>query len=137
MKKHFFLLIMISILGISQSFSQTSKVIGITSKYQKQDTINIQGDTLYDLLVTVHLVDTLNISKVIVQLGNSYGGSNVLNGEFNWYNDSFSTPSNIVFDRKFGMISFTVKNVVPSVLFYKANTENFQSVRGTPYIRQH
>ena len=136
MKKSIILFTTIILLGI-QSFGQTSKINGITSQYQKLDSINTQGDTLFDLYVTVHLIDTLNISKVTIALGSSYEGNQVLNGVYNWYySDSLSTPSVISYNRRWGMISFKIENVIPSILFYKANTMDFQSVLGTPYIRQ-
>lgn len=134
MKKHLLLILLLA--GSLAGFSQTSKVIGITTEYRQLDTINNQGDSLFDLLVTVHLVDTLNVSKVKIKIGNNYGGNNILNGTFNWYSTSSSLPSNLIYKRNYGMISFTLKNVVPSVMFYQANTEDFQSTLGTPYIRQ-
>lgn len=136
MKKYSYIILFLALFASLNGISQNSKVIGITSGYQNLDSINIQGDSLYDLSVTIHLIDSVNISKVKIEIGNSFGGSNVHNGEFNWYDSTLSSPSTIVYDRNYNMITFKIKSVVPSLLFYKASTFNFQSVSDTPYIRQ-
>ena len=136
MKKHSYIILLLVLFGSLTGVSQTSKIIGITSQYKSIDSLSIQGDSLYDLSVTVHLVDSVNISKVQIQVGNSFNGSDVHNGVFNWYDSTLNTPSPIFYTRKYNMISFKIKNVVPALLFYKASAYNFQSVQGTPYIRQ-
>jgi hypothetical protein len=136
MKKHIYTILILSLLGTLNGISQTSKVNGITSGYTPTNTLNVQGDSLYDLSVTVHLLDSVNVAKVLIQIGNSYGGSNIHNGEYNCYDPTLSTPSTVVYDRNHGMVTLKIKNVIPAILFYKAATYDFQSVAGTPYIRQ-
>jgi hypothetical protein len=136
MKKHCYILLILVLLGTLNGISQTFKVNGITSGYIPTNTLNVQGDSLYDLSVTVHLLDSINVAKILIEVGNSYGGSNIHNGEYNCYDTTLSTPSTVVYERNNGMITFKIKNVVPAILYYKATTYDFQSVAGTPYIRQ-
>jgi hypothetical protein len=137
MKKQLSLFLLFSLFGISMSLAQSSQVMGITSHYVKLDSITLQGDSLYDLLVTIHLTDTLNVSKVHISVGEGYGSSTVHQGVYNWYDSTLSLPSIMGYKRQWGMISFTLNGVKPSVLYYQATVENFQSNIGTPYIRQH
>lgn len=135
MKKSIILFTTIILLGI-QSFGQSSKINGISRIYEKTDSINTQGDTLYNIKTTIYLLDTTNITKVVIKIGNTYQGSDVLNGVFNWYNNTLSSPSNIAYTRIGNKIKFTLHAKVPNLYYYQTNTKNFQSVLGTPYIRQ-
>ena len=137
MKKQLSFFILFSLFGTSMSLAQSSQVMGITSYYEKLDSITLQGDSLYDLLVTIHLTDTINVSKVHISVGEGYGSSTVHQGVYNWYDSSLSLPLGIAYNRKWGMISFKLNGVKPSVLYYQATVEDFQSNIGTPYIRQH
>lgn len=134
MKKYllFSLLIASSLIG----FSQTSNVIDITYEATKTDSIGIAGDTLYDLTVTVFVIDTLNTSKVKLKIGSTSGSSDAFNGMYHWNNSSLNSPANCTYSRLGIEVKLEIKKVVYDNSYFTASTINKSGVEDTPFVKQ-
>lgn len=126
------LFIFISFFGYTQTQQNKVGSLGnLTSNIPT--TISASGDTLYSIRFSINLVDTINMNKIKVKVGNTFQGNELFEGDYYVYGTS---TSNAAFTRNGLELIGDIGNFEQGVYFYQITVEDFQGVAYTPFIRQ-